>query len=100
MPYQTFHTTFIETQQRFAELCDRVTSGQEIVVIQREGAESVALIARRELEGMMKTMHLLQSPKNALSRFAEEYAKLDPRAEVAMAELGIDLNQDGNRQEY
>ena len=115
MPYQTTHTTFTEAQQRFAELYERVTSAQAIVVIHREGAESVALISRRELEKMMETMHLLQSPENSLplltalnrseswdvsTRFAEEYAKLDPRAEVAMAELGIDLDSDGNRQEY
>lgn len=38
---------------------------RDVVVIQRRGAEDVALIAADELESILETAHLLRSPKNA-----------------------------------
>lgn len=36
-----------------------------MVIIERRGAESVALISADELEGLMETAYLLRSPRNA-----------------------------------
>lgn len=36
-----------------------------MVIIQRRGAEDVALISASELTGLLETAHLLRSPKNA-----------------------------------
>ncbi len=40
-------------------------ANRDVVVIQRRGAEDVALIAADELESILETAHLLHSPKNA-----------------------------------
>jgi antitoxin YefM len=42
-----------------------VVANRDVVVIQRRGAEDVALIAADELESILETAHLLRSPKNA-----------------------------------
>jgi antitoxin YefM len=42
-----------------------VTDHNEVVIIQRRGAEDVALISASELTGLLETAHLLRSPKNA-----------------------------------
>jgi antitoxin YefM len=44
---------------------DHVVANRDVVVIQRRGAEDVALIAADELESILETAHLLRSPKNA-----------------------------------
>jgi antitoxin YefM len=61
----TVQTTFAVAQANFDQLWDTVTKNREIVVIQRPGAEDVALIAADELESLMEVAHLLRSPKNA-----------------------------------
>ena len=61
----TIQTTYTQARANFASLCDEVTSNHEIVIIQRRGAESVALIAESELAGLLETAHLLRSPANA-----------------------------------
>jgi len=38
----------------------------EIVIVRRTGAASVALVPADELSGLIETVHLLASPKNAL----------------------------------
>ncbi len=40
-------------------------ANRDVVVIQRRGAEDVALIAADELESILETAHLLRSPENA-----------------------------------
>ena len=59
------HTTYTQARARLAALCDAVTDNREVVIIQRRGAEDVALVSAAELEGLMETAHLLRSPKNA-----------------------------------
>ena len=41
------------------------TDDKDIVIIDREGKENVALIAMSELSSLLETAHLLRSPKNA-----------------------------------
>ncbi len=62
MPIQT---TYTSARANFAQLCDEVTAKREIVIINRRGSEDVALISASELSGLIETVYLLRSPKNA-----------------------------------
>jgi len=57
-------TTYTQARGNLASLWDEVTLNREIVIIERRGAEPVALISADELEGLMETAYLLRSPKN------------------------------------
>jgi antitoxin YefM len=61
----TVQTTYTQARLRLAKLCDQVTADRDVVIIQRRGAEDVALISATELSSLMETAHLLRSPKNA-----------------------------------
>ena len=61
----TLHTTYTQARAGFAKLLDKVTRDREIVVIQRRGAEDVALISAAELTSLTETAYLLRSPENA-----------------------------------
>jgi antitoxin YefM len=61
----TLHTTYTQARAGFAKLLDMVTRDREIVVIQRRGAEDVALIPASELSSLTETAYLLRSPRNA-----------------------------------
>ena len=58
-------TTYTHARAHLAALCDEVASTREPIVIQRRGAEDVALVAAAELRSLMETAHLLRSPQNA-----------------------------------
>lgn len=62
MPVQM---TYTQARANFAALWDRATHDREVIIIERRGAESVALISADELEGLLETAHLLRSPENA-----------------------------------
>ena len=62
MPIQT---TYTQARANLASLWDEVTLNRQIVRIERRGAEPVALIAADELEGLMETIYLLRSSRNA-----------------------------------
>lgn len=57
--------TYTQARARLAELCEKVTSERDFVVITRRNAESVALIPVDELSSLLETAHLLRSPHNA-----------------------------------
>ena len=59
----SIQTTYTDARARFAALCDAATTNRETIMIQRRGAEDVALIAADELESLQETAHLLRSPK-------------------------------------
>jgi antitoxin YefM len=61
----TIQTTYTQARAHLATLLDEVTSHREVVIIQRRGAEDVALIAADELTSLLETAHLLRSPANA-----------------------------------
>ena len=61
----TIYTTYTNARAQLATLLDAVTRDHEVVIIQRRGAEDVALIAAAELTGLLETAHLLRSPRNA-----------------------------------
>jgi antitoxin YefM len=58
-------TTYTRAHAQLAALLDEVTNNREVVIIQRRGADDVALIAADELAGLLETVHLLRSPANA-----------------------------------
>ncbi|HEY5597109.1 MAG TPA: type II toxin-antitoxin system prevent-host-death family antitoxin [Candidatus Bipolaricaulota bacterium] len=58
-------TTYSNARANLATLLKRVTDDREIVIINRRGAEDVALVASTELSNLLETAHLLRSPKNA-----------------------------------
>ena len=58
-------TTYTKARAQLASLCDHVAANREVVIIQRRGAEDVALISAAELSSLMETARLLRSPKNA-----------------------------------
>ena len=62
MPHQP---PYPKARANLAKLCNQVTADREIVIINRRGAEDVALIAASELSTFLETAHLLRSPKNA-----------------------------------
>ncbi|MBX0328787.1 type II toxin-antitoxin system Phd/YefM family antitoxin [Oscillochloris sp. ZM17-4] len=61
----TIQTTYTQARAQLASLLDQVTNDREIVIVQRRGAEDVAMIAADELAGLLETVHLLRSPANA-----------------------------------
>ena len=61
----TIQTTYSKARANLAALLDRVTADREIAIINRRGAEDVALVAASELSSLLETAHLLRSPKNA-----------------------------------
>ncbi len=61
----TIETTYTQARANLAALCDAATDDREVVIIQRRGAEAVALIAADELTSLLETTHLLRSPANA-----------------------------------
>ena len=62
---QATHTTFSKARTELAALLDRDTADREIVIINRRGAEGVALVAAKELSSLVENIHLLKSPANA-----------------------------------
>jgi len=61
----TIEFTYTRAREQLATLLDRVTKDREVVIIQRRGAEDVAMISADELAGLMETAYLLRSPQNA-----------------------------------
>ena len=57
--------TYTAARARFASLCDSAVSSREAIIIQRRGAQDVALISAAELRGILETAHLLRAPRNA-----------------------------------
>lgn len=58
-------TTYTNARANLAKLCDEVAENRRVVIISRRGRHDVALIAAEELSGLLETLHLLRSPRNA-----------------------------------
>ena len=61
----TIEFTYTSARRQLASLLDRVTKNHEVVIIQRRGAEDVAMISADELASLTETAYLLRSPQNA-----------------------------------
>lgn len=58
-------TTYTNARANFAKLLEEVIQNRETVIIERRGAEKVAMIAESELSSLLETAYLLRSHKNA-----------------------------------
>jgi antitoxin YefM len=63
--YMTIEFTYTSAREQLATLLDRVSKDREVVIIQRRGAEDVAMISADELASLTETAYLLRSPQNA-----------------------------------
>lgn len=61
----SIQTNYTKARANFASLWDEAVRNREVIIIERRGTESVALISAAELEGLLETAYLLRSPKNA-----------------------------------
>lgn len=61
----SIQTTYSAARANLASLMDRVTGDCEIVIINRRGADDVAMVSAAELSSLLETAHLLRSPNNA-----------------------------------
>ena len=91
-------TSYTDARANFATLCNRAINNREVIMINRRGAEDVALLAADELSSLLETAHLLRSPKNARRLLAAlDRAKARKgRPELLRKlrrELGLDSNQ-------
>ena len=87
-------TTYTNARANLASLLNSVSEDHEIVVINRRGADDVALIAASELSSLMETAHLLRSPKNverllSASKRARERTLKSKTVETLRYELGL-----------
>jgi antitoxin YefM len=70
---------YTNARNGLASLLDRVSKNSEIVIINRRNKPDVALISKEELDGLLETVYLLRSPKNAKELFKaiEESKQMD-----------------------
>ena len=68
----TIKVTFSQAKENFGELCDRVIDEGEIIKISRKSQSKsqnrnrdIVIMSAAELEGLLETIYLLRSPKNA-----------------------------------
>ncbi len=57
--------SYTETRAKFAALWDRVCEERETLIVQRRGAEDIAILPAAELASLEETAHLVRSPANA-----------------------------------
>ena len=57
-------TTYADAIANMDKIMDEVVQNRDVVIIHRNDAEDVALIAADELRSLLETAHLLRSPKN------------------------------------
>jgi antitoxin YefM len=91
-------TTYSSARANFAKLWDEVTENKEVVVIDRRGAEPVALVSASELAGLLETAHLVRSPKNAkrlLKALGRAKARSTPPMDVNALWKEIGLEREG-----
>jgi len=69
-------TNYSDFRQGLANFMDAVCDSRSPLTVTRQGKRAVVVIAADEFEGMMETIHLLQSPVNA-QRLLSSIASLD-----------------------
>ncbi len=91
----SINLTYTQARANLAKLLDEVSLNKEVVIINRQKAENVALISESELMGLLETAHLLRSPQNAqrlLSTLLKAFRKVGkPKSfESLKKEFGIE----------
>jgi antitoxin YefM len=78
----TIQTTYTQARANLAKLLDQAVADREVIIIERRGADPVALVAAEELSGLLETAHLLRSPTNAQRLLAALVRALDPEQTI------------------
>jgi antitoxin YefM len=79
----TTQLTYTHARGNLAKLLNNVSLNNDVVVIKRRNAESVAMISERELKGLLETSHLLRSPKNAQRLLSAINSALNDTAKIS-----------------
>jgi len=83
------HVSYSKLRDNLAAYMDEVCNGRAPLVITRRNARSVVLISEEDYDGLIETVHLLNSPANAarlLRSIADaDQDKLTERAILAVA---------------
>jgi antitoxin YefM len=91
-------TTYSAARANLASLLDQVTDNRETVIIQRRGAEDVALVSASEWSSLVETAHLLRSPENArrlLTALNRALGKKQKPQSVVRLRQEVGLDQEG-----
>ena len=59
------HVSYTDLRARLAHWMDRANDDRAPILVTRQGAEAVVMMALSEYEGMLETLHLRSSPINA-----------------------------------
>ncbi len=70
------HISYTDLRNNLASVMDEVCDSRAPMIVTRQKGRSVVIISADEFEGIMETLHLLKSPKNA-ERLLRGIAQLD-----------------------
>ena len=59
------HVSYTQFRNKLASYMDEVCDGRAPLVVTRQNARSVVLMSEEDYDGLMETVHLLNSPANA-----------------------------------
>ena len=59
------HVSYTELRSKLAKYMDEVCDSHTPLHVTRQNARSVVMVSEDEYNGIMETLHLLQSPANA-----------------------------------
>jgi antitoxin YefM len=59
------HVSYSQLRNNLASYMDEVCDSHAPIFVTRQNARSVVLMSEDDYEGLMETVHLLKSPKNA-----------------------------------
>ena len=59
------HVSYTQFRNNLASYMDEVCDGRAPLVVTRQNARSVVLMSEEDCDGLMETVHLLNSPANA-----------------------------------
>ena len=74
--------SFTDLREHLRERLDEVHASRTPLLVTRQGAASAVLLDKEEYDGIMETLHLLRSPKNA-ERLLRSIAELESGNSVA-----------------
>lgn len=74
-------TTYTDARANLASLWDRLEEDRELLVIERRGHESMAMLPLGEVEALLEAAHLLRSPANARRLLAALQQALEDEGE-------------------
>jgi antitoxin YefM len=84
-------TNYAQARANLKSLLDHVSENRKPVIIHRRGGNDVALIAADELRGLIETVHLLRSLRNAQRLFRALRRAQGKAAPLEMrGDLGLD----------